>query len=379
VNGCRNIHWADDAPRDWIESIRSVDTIVELGLSEFGAPDLMFLCRTDEPTPVLIFLEAKAVCYSVSAQSNEKGIITRGFNSSINGQLTLKYRFAHALQQWDGNPDRIEEPLDLHDAYTTEPEFGGLGDPKATPRHLGKHRILKTLSDLNLNGHPVNRCFFVAWTWDQESPFGDNNGLPSEFGPLLLDADTGEVWPDWRSHVGWIGYQPFDENTELGEVLGTEFSEAVRMMRPNAPGQIPQWFQEGDVRRLKTFNVSQFNHLTKQQLDQLEELARDRLGSRSVIRRSGSTSIMVRGKVHVKLVPQHEPRECVWIGVSTSLGFQHWSELTFEENDVWRIGVGNRAQDFYFRELPDGAHGAQILGEVCDEIAERLEFDLEID
>jgi hypothetical protein len=98
---------------DWISHLQNVDIIVEVGLGQFGDPDLIFVCSLDDNTKKHIFFEAKVVPYDISAIANSEGMRTAGFNSSINGQLSLKYRFVQALKQWNGKTSIIEQKNSL--------------------------------------------------------------------------------------------------------------------------------------------------------------------------------------------------------------------------------------------------------------------------
>lgn len=126
----RCIQWANGSTPDWVEHLRSTKIIVELGLAEFGNPDLMLVCESGvDSRPYCVFLEAKVCPHCASAISNSEGMTARGFNSSCNGQLALKYRFAKALGQWNGVQRTIEEPAAIYEAYRRTPSDGGLGDP----------------------------------------------------------------------------------------------------------------------------------------------------------------------------------------------------------------------------------------------------------
>src|SRR5207302_5688722 len=107
----------------WLEEFSNAYLIVEVGLADFGDPDLLIVCRTGSGVSHLVFLEAKAQSYTDSMQQTSRlhtakwGMEQDGFNSSINGQLTLKYRFANALSLWDGRAGAISESRLLFEAY----------------------------------------------------------------------------------------------------------------------------------------------------------------------------------------------------------------------------------------------------------------------
>ena len=132
------IKWATETNQNWIEKISDARIIVELGLGQFGDPDLIFICKTGEDSVHCVFVEAKARTYLESAIDNEFGIKKPGFNSSINGQLSLKYRFAKALKNWNGNADIVSEPNAICEQYRVQ-----LKDGIGTPRKLVKRGILE--------------------------------------------------------------------------------------------------------------------------------------------------------------------------------------------------------------------------------------------
>ena len=369
-----SITWADSQTLPWIEKLSSFSAIVELGLFEFGDPDLILIARTSDSETYLVFVEAKATRYGSSAQPNENGIAADGFNSSINGQLALKYRFAHALQNWPDNEDAIiREPANVHASYAMETELGGLGDPKSQPRHVGKQSILRRLRELGFKGHPVSKCYFVAWTWDRVAFFNDED-VGSECHPLLLDPDETGPWAEKDAHIGWLGYDALASDTRLGQRLGDEFHRAIGMM---LEGYVPPPVASAENEKYSKFpadNLAQLSNDALKRFELLENVAMDRFGIRAVQRQSGSTSVKLRGRVRLKLLIRRGKPEPAWIAVSTSFGHQTWSNLKFNDDDIFRIGVGSRAQLFYARELPTEGD-VETVGEVCDEILERLDSE----
>jgi len=115
--------WGNGKRPSWIEDFSDAHLIVEVGLADFGDPDLLIICRTGSGIIHLVFLEAKAQSYTDSMQQTSPlsaarwGMEQDGFNSSINGQLTLKYRFANALSLWDGCTAAISESRSMFEAY----------------------------------------------------------------------------------------------------------------------------------------------------------------------------------------------------------------------------------------------------------------------
>jgi len=85
------VRWAEPRGSSWVNDFTQACLIVEIGLADFGNPDLMIDCHG--PTGVrCVFLESKIGMYLASMRPNHKGMQLPGFNSSINGQLSLKVR-----------------------------------------------------------------------------------------------------------------------------------------------------------------------------------------------------------------------------------------------------------------------------------------------
>jgi hypothetical protein len=74
--------------------------LIEPGFSKFGQPDLVLVCKIKDGSKRWVFIEAKAIPYNASAMSNKNGMKQNGYNSSINGQLSLNYRLALALERY---------------------------------------------------------------------------------------------------------------------------------------------------------------------------------------------------------------------------------------------------------------------------------------
>jgi hypothetical protein len=95
------VQWAGGATPAWVRGVSAVTFFVEPGMGQFGNPDLILVCSTDVGAPpYIVIVEAKVVPYLESAMSNTDSMSEQGYNSSINGQLTLRYRLAQALCGW---------------------------------------------------------------------------------------------------------------------------------------------------------------------------------------------------------------------------------------------------------------------------------------
>ena len=64
----KEICWGTGHPPFWINELSDAHLIVEVGLADFGDPDLLIVCRTTSETIYIVFLEAKAQSYTDSMQ-----------------------------------------------------------------------------------------------------------------------------------------------------------------------------------------------------------------------------------------------------------------------------------------------------------------------
>ena len=204
--------WADGGKPAWISQITDVNLVVEISLSAFGNPDLLIVCSIkDEALPYCIFIEAKATCYQFSMGDNAKGM-SPGFNSTINGQISLKYRFACALKSVKRDDIEIVESDSLYKAYKKE-----LNDYNPIPRHLKKPEMLKLLTNIGLLPLDEERCYYIALTWDNEDHAFFRNAdvkFPDNY-PLFLDNDGECGYKTMKSRLGWLGYRNLEKSMNI--------------------------------------------------------------------------------------------------------------------------------------------------------------------
>jgi hypothetical protein len=150
-----------------------------------------------------------------------------GFNSSINGQLSLKYRFARALSRWDGEHPAIIEDEATYLAYRSR-----LNDSpsKAPGRTLVKENILLGIfKRLGLDGLAEENCCFVALTWDtRANMFFQSKDVPSDCLPVFLDSAGADVYSNSLHRVGWMGYSELER--ALGLADSPEYDAAFATM-----------------------------------------------------------------------------------------------------------------------------------------------------
>lgn len=333
------VHWANGSIPPWLERVKNVKFVVELGLAEFGNPDLILVCESaGEPRPYCIFLEAKVIPYNASAMSNSQGMTQRGYNSACNGQLSLKYRFAKALEIWDGHRDRVMEPMAICQAYRRSPSDGGLGDPLLSPRKLQKRQILQqVLAPLQLAGLPLNHFAFLALTWDRD-PFYQ---MPTEFLPRFLDERGDDIFHSISGQVGWVAYHHFQAVPGLIEVVKPVLQVMVGSVMPTKSDvETASW------PRLVSQPVRNMSQDTQDLMRRLEQLSVRMFGRDEVKTYAGSISIKTPSRVEAKIVPQaHALQRFVLLGVRPEWPIADWSGLESRGQKVMD-------QPFRFVQLP---------------------------
>ena len=168
---------------DILGQMDEVALVVESGCAHFGDPDLIIVPKLHGKRLALFFIEAKVVSYAHSANlcKDPLDMSQKGFNSTIIGQLTLRYRLSKALANRSRQAWRNHEPLKESQQY-----FNLYSDmEKGKRRHarsLAKQANLEyLLKELDLQSSSMNvwakRCYFVALTSDEEFPFSGDYAL----------------------------------------------------------------------------------------------------------------------------------------------------------------------------------------------------------
>jgi hypothetical protein len=243
--------------------------IVEAGFAEFGWPDAILVARTPDQSRMVFFVEAKAGLYRDEAQDYAQR--DAGFNSTINGQFTLRYRLANALRTFQGGQTRLVEPTALATAY---------GEPN--PRRLSKPGNLRHIVQPHLLG--ASGYFFVALTDDaanmwQEIETQQPRLLPylAELAPegAMASATAWQVehntWPAYRENFGWIGFRDIEPLVAEGRFFrhARQFLDAKRRNVPiGEPGR-------GPYRNLRTKPWDSFSDRTIRLRDRLRAVIRE--------------------------------------------------------------------------------------------------------
>jgi hypothetical protein len=353
----RAVTWAVGSPPRWVEQVTEVTFFVELGMRQFGNPDLILACSTrSTPSPRVVFIESKVVPYLESAMSNAGSMAVEGYNSSINGQIVLKHRLARALRRWDTTKPTLAEPSELHEVYQQPADAGGLGDPANSPRHLDKPSVLEIIRQHGLHGPEPDRYYFVAWTWDRLAYFA-TNGAPADLHPLFLLPGGANAWEEMKPCVGWLGYRQVKEAVVPGPAYVKAIDTMLRQLEP--PDNSPE---QGEGENLTTVNFSRFGPTTLGLLAEVEDEARDHFGPSCVERKNGSSSVRMQGQVRVKIVPQRSGAdEYIMLGIRSTLAPQGWCPPDWAFTGPLLAGVGGNRRAFLFHRLPAGVAEASAV------------------
>lgn len=300
------VKWADGGRPAWVSTISRVRLLVEWGLADFGNPDLVIIADSSVGRRC-VFVEAKIGPYLSSMVPNRVGMRQAGFNSSINGQLALKYRFATALQQASGRGGPVEEATGLLQQYRVQ-----LRDPRSVPRRLAKPEIVQIFSDCGVLGLAESRCCYVALTWDAETrPFFSDPFVAREDGlPHFVDQAGNDIYDAVRPRLGWLGYQHLDSALDLNRV--DEYQTVLATMIPAL---------EPDGQAYAAAETGFLGEATSP--ESVTQAAKFRMlftGYR-VVESRGSFSVLENGETIAKIIPK---RDAVFVGIRDTKSPQSW-------------------------------------------------------
>ncbi len=231
--------------------------------------------------------------------SNSSGM-SPGFNSTINGQISLKHRFAKALSNPISSKNEVVEPEPLFAAYRRQ-----LRDYSHKPRHLRKPEILRIINDLGLMSLSEDRFHFVALTWDdaRHAFFADADVGKTDNLPLLLDEAGNDVYDAAKPRLGWLGYRNLEKALDLQ--ASDEYVQACcGMFSQSEPTQ-------KDYARLRAAAV--MPEYDNAFLEDVFGRFREACGQNARFfhkQHRTSYSLGVAGKTLAKMIPEGEPRLC---------------------------------------------------------------------
>jgi len=215
----------DELLKAFKTGVAKVTYIVETSFAHFGDPDLIIVIHTADRR-WRFFVEAKVVAYLKNAKSNAQGMRQEGYNSAINGQLSLKYRLARALAVYSESDARLQEPDSLFDAAKRELHDPSQtkDKPKGRPRRLEKEANLKLLVEEHLmkkgkqgdvKQSPeefLKDTWFVALTHEGK---GQANPVPTDSqddkSPLYFKSESPVLADTAWKHTGWSSWARLQE------------------------------------------------------------------------------------------------------------------------------------------------------------------------
>jgi hypothetical protein len=311
------IEWADEEKitDDYLD-VENSKTIVELGLNDFGDPDIILVTKNEEDEKKFFFIEAKTGSYNENTASNQYGMV-QGYNSKINGQISLKYRFVKALENWDGKTTEITESQRIYEVYTKI-----LDDYCQNPRTLKHKTIIEHI--LIPNGFAeanLENSFFIALTSEnpEYNPFLDADNIENL--PVFLDENSDNLWERLKGHVGLI---KLEDVKRLG--LGAEFEDILdimsRTVKERSVCQYP---------RLRTSKLTGFDDEDVDFCMKLGEYLVDSMDGVVLQRLAGSFSLLDEtGVVMAKIILRDDE---IWFGVRGELD----NLREFEDRGNWCI------------------------------------------
>jgi hypothetical protein len=300
-----SIEWCLEQDKGWINDIHSATYLVEPGFSKFGQPDLVIICESKDGSKYWFFIEAKAIPYHASAISNDKGMKQKAFNSSINGQISLNYRLALALENYSGE-SVLTESVDIFEQYQEK-----ISDYNNVPRKAGKPELLRRIINRFMIGLKLEKTFFVAITRDP--PPNPIKNCPQDLLPLLIDESGNNRWPDLSSQVGFLSL----------EVMDLEILNLDGYFRAGCRTHIGKWeenpkpndFDDAPVLRPK--NWDEFPDNWVDAVDELADCIKKNTSQwAETIRYNGSYSFKINNKTIGKLLLKDPHNPCLMVGFS---------------------------------------------------------------
>lgn len=179
-----------------LENMDEVTLVVESGCAHFGDPDLIIVPKLRGKRLALFFVEAKVVSYAHSANlcKDPLDMSQKGFNSTIIGQLTLRYRLSRALASRSRQAWRNHEPLKESERFFelySDMEKGKRRHVRSLAKQANLKHLLREL-DLQSSSESLweKRCYFVALTGDRDYPFVDEYALYAKSVPAGYNVSS---------------------------------------------------------------------------------------------------------------------------------------------------------------------------------------------
>jgi hypothetical protein len=181
------------------EEIEKVDVIIEpdFGNAGWGHPDVVISMKVKgQNDRKIFFIEAKRDKFEKECKNKEKRG-ENGFNSSLNGQIELRYCFTRALIEWNNPEQQIEDP-----DWILETEYDK--DRNSKKRLLKKGPVLdEVIKEYHLKTIFEN-YYYIALTQDTTNPL---NNLSNDIQPELFDTIGHDCWNALiQKQIGWFNF-----------------------------------------------------------------------------------------------------------------------------------------------------------------------------
>jgi len=351
----RSIEWCSDGDYSWIDDIIKVVYLIEPGFSKFGQPDLVLVCKIKDGSKRWVFIEVKAIPYNASAMSNKNGMKQNGYNSSINGQLSLNYRLALALERYSEGPF-LEEPMGIFDQYKKK-----IDDYNKGPRKAGKPQLIKRIVVPYMNNFKVEKAYFISFTKDlPPNPMKTSN---EEYLPLLINKNGQNLWGELSSQIGFLSLEVIDK-----EVVNKDgyFREGCLM-------HIGQWKEDPkptqfiDVPVLHAKNWNKFPTEWVQLVDDLAKCIKENTSQFAKYKRyNGSYSLIINNKTLGKLVLKDPHNPCLMVGFSIVVPEAKFYAEHIGNSEKWLIAP--RKEPFFMVCVENQSE----LADLCEVMVEFL-------
>ena len=341
-----SILWCGHLNTDWISNIQDIKYFVEPGFSKFGQPDLIIICTLYDYTKRYLIIEAKATPYAGSAMSNTKGMGQKGYNSSINGQLSLDYRLALTLDDYKGE-GILQESESVFNRYQEE-----LGDYNKVPRKAGKPELIEQIVKPYFKDFQFDKAYLIAMTRDMgKNPL---NNVDDNFKPKVLDSGGNDCWAEYAPQFGFLSLQKLDLT-----ILNFDgyFRKGCRI-------HIGEWKVDLPVELLVPVNFKKFDKDWINSVNAVAECIKiGTPNSVKAIKNKGSYSFKIKGKTIGKLCPQNPEKSYMLVGFSIMApNVMGYSSML---GPPWPFVVGASKEPFMFVRLEE-------LDKICDVMIEFL-------
>lgn len=180
------------------QPLTTIFSELELGNLGFGNPDGAILVNC--PDPIMVLIEVK---FNETYSESCRNLVSRSYNSTIKGQLELRWRLCHlvaikAFESHEGT-EYIRETPELKKYYEKNDKFYQIPNRK-DETEWGDFRRVKNTEGVQKFLDDLIRCegrvYFLAITKDDINPFDSD--------PFVQSPKCGEQkWPNAKKQFCW--------------------------------------------------------------------------------------------------------------------------------------------------------------------------------